>query len=60
LTRESIKAYLDRKGISVAELAGMIYMGVDELENQLNNSHEMLLHVYMLICMRWKNRPMHL
>ena len=54
---ENIRAYLDRRGISVAELAEMVYMGRDELESQLNNVHEMPLHVFMFICRVLKESP---
>lgn len=55
--RENIRAYLDRRGISVAELAEMVYMGTDELESQLNNAREMPLHTYMFICRVLEESP---
>jgi hypothetical protein len=55
--REGIKAYLDRRGITVAQLAEMVYMGRDELESQLNNSHEMPMHTYMFICRVLEESP---
>lgn len=48
--RENIRAYLDQRGITVGQLAEMVYMGRDELESQLTNAHEMPLHVFMFIC----------
>jgi len=49
-TQEEIRAYLDRRGLTVADLANMIYMGTDTLEEYLSGKRNMSLSTFMFIC----------